>query len=203
MNFRGVCFFLSGLIWDAIGETVVKAREAMTFLQEMAGVTNRADKPLCWTTPAGLPVVQKYRSTKERRIKTKIGDSIIKISLSEEQDMLDKGRQKSAIAPNVVHSLDAAALMKTVCACTARHLSHFAMIHDSYGTYAADSDVLARTLRETFVSLFGGGSTNYLEQWMNEVLSSVPVGQRTELPELPKTGKLDVSDVERSPFFFA
>ena len=112
---------------------------------------------------------------KERRIKTKIGDSIVKLNISEESTTdLDKPKQKSAISPNYVHSLDAAALMKTVNGCLAQNIGNFAMIHDSYGTHTADSVALAATLRRTFVEMFGGEGVNPLEQWKNEVLAPCP-----------------------------
>ena len=179
----------------------------MKYLQDMAGVMNKLGLPIKWTTPAGFPVVQKYMDRKERRIKTKIGDSIVKLNISEESATdLDKTKQKSAISPNYVHSLDAAALMKTVNACLVQGIGNFAMIHDSYGTHAADSVALAATLRRTFVEMFGGEGVNPLGQWKNEVLASVPEPMLTELPDLPvlpATGELEVGEVARSPFFFA
>lgn len=96
--------------------------------------------------------------------------------------------------------------MKTVNGCLAQNIGNFAMIHDSYGTHAADSVALAATLRRTFVEMFGGEGVNPLEQWKNEVLASVPEPMLAELPDLPilpATGDLDVGEVAHSPFFFA
>lgn len=177
----------------------------MKYLQDMAGVMNKLDLPIKWTTPAGFPVVQKYMDKKERRIKTKIGDSIVYLNIKEESSVIiDKNKQKSAISPNYVHSLDAAALMKTVNGCLAQNIGNFAMIHDSYGTHAADSVALAATLRRTFVEMFGGEGVNPLEQWKNEVLASVPEPMLAELPDLPilpATGDLDVGEVAIPPSF--
>ena len=207
VSIRGLSYYLSTHVWDAIGETVIAARDAMKYLQDMAGVMNKLDLPIKWTTPAGFPVVQKYMDKKERRIKTKIGDSIVYLNIKEESSVIiDKNKQKSAISPNYVHSLDAAALMKTVNGCLAQNIGNFAMIHDSYGTHAADSVALAATLRRTFVEMFGGEGVNPLEQWKNEVLASVPEPMLAELPDLPilpATGDLDVGEVAHSPFFFA
>lgn len=79
------------------------------------------------------------------------------------------------------------------------------MIHDSYGTLAADSEKLAGLLRSTFVELFGG-KENMLELWSREVMAAVPteVLQKIDtLPVVPSFGKLDVNDVTKSLFFFA
>lgn len=203
---RSVARYLAELIWDAIGATVIKAREAMTFLQDTAAVLNKADLPIRWTTPVGFPVQQCYREQKGKRVKTRIGDSLIYLTLNEEQpDKLAKAKQKSAISPNYVHSLDAAALMRTVCCCADEGILSFAMIHDSYGTHAADSERLAAILRTTFVGMFGGDA-NMLELWSREVMAPVPAAvlQKLDgLPAIPAFGELDVEAVKRSLFFFA
>ncbi|WP_298996833.1 DNA-directed RNA polymerase [uncultured Desulfovibrio sp.] len=203
---RGVARFLATFVWEAIGATVIKAREAMSFLQDTAGVLNKANLPARWTTPVGFYVQQFYREQIGQRIKTKIGDSIVKLTLNEANEAkLAKTKQKSAISPNYVHSLDAAALMRTVQHCLACGITRFAMIHDSYGTLAADSEKLAGLLRSTFVELFGG-TANMLELWSREVLAAVPtdVLQKADaLPVVPSFGKLDVSNVTNSLFFFA
>ena len=203
---RAAARFLAEHIWEAIGATVVKAREAMSYLQAVARLTNRAGQPLRWTSPLGLPVVQAYREQRGKRVKTRIGDSIVYVSLREEQPRtLAKGRQQTAIAPNFIHSLDAAALMRTVCRCLGDGIAAFAMIHDSYGTLAADSDALAYHLREAFVELFGGPE-NLLARWSREVLHDVPVAvlrEENALPPLPSFGSLDVTGVRHAPCFFA
>lgn len=199
---RGMSIYLAKLIWDAIGTTVIAAREAMSFLQDMATVVNRVDKPIQWTTPCGLPVLQEYKETKEHRIKTRIGDAIVFFSIYKELDTLSSAKQRSAVSPNYIHSLDAAALMKTVNLCLTENVSTFAMIHDSYGTHAADSDKLATLLRETFIALFGG-TEHRLADFQKEVLACVPMEAQKKLPALPQMGKLDIMEVKKSAFFFA
>ncbi len=51
----GLAVYLAGLIWEAIGETVVAARDAMAYLQSCATVMSRAGKPIRWTMPACPP----------------------------------------------------------------------------------------------------------------------------------------------------
>ena len=140
-------------------------------------------------------------------MKTRIGEEIVFLTVEEHDSRkLNKQKQVSGISPNVVHSLDAAALMRTVCMCRrTRGITAYAMIHDSYGTLAADSEDLARILRETFVEMFGG-NTNTLEQWKREVLAAVPttVLKKVDvLPAVPAFGSLKVEDVLKSSFFFA
>lgn len=199
--------YLSGLIWEAIGATVIKAREAMSFLQDTALILAKLKHPLRWTSPTGLPVLQRYMDMEKRRVKTQLGDNLIYLTLHEEkQDILNVAKQRSAVAPNFVHSLDAAALMFTVRDCLRRGIGSFAMIHDSYGTHAADTETLAATLREVFVRLFGGDN-NMLTLWLREVSAVLTPRQRatlqTPFPPVPGMGSLRVEDVRNSLFFFA
>ena len=199
---RGVAIYLAALIWEAIGTTVIAARDAMAFLQNVAGVMNKADLPIKWTTPAGLPVVQRYRTLKGKRIDTKIGDRIIQLTINAEEQEINKTKQRSAISPNYVHSLDAAALMNTVNACLEAQVQSFAMIHDSYGTHAADSEALAKALRQVFLRMFGG-DVNHLSQWVREVTAAAPMEFQADIPALPSMGELDVNEVKNATFFFA
>jgi DNA-directed RNA polymerase len=83
-----------------------------------------------------------------------------------------------ALSPNFVHSLDAAALMLTICTAQDRRASTaFAAIHDSYGTVAADMQTLLDTLRECFVRMY---QTDVLNGLPSEVGAVLPEGK--ELP---------------------
>jgi hypothetical protein len=44
----------------------------------------------------------------------------------------DRVKQANAVAPNFVHSLDAAALMMTVALASREGVDNFGMVHDSY-----------------------------------------------------------------------
>lgn len=199
----GASCYLAEIIWEAIGETVVAAKNAMAFLQDMASLASRAGRALSWTAPTGFPVVQCYRNMKVNRVKTRLGDKILRMSLVSEGRGISAAKQRSAVAPNYVHSLDAAALMYTVAESRKAGITCFAMIHDSYGTHAADSEELARVLRAVFIRMFGNDRQSRLEEWMREVLNDIPERYRKNIPRLPETGALNVADVARSAFFFA
>jgi DNA-directed RNA polymerase len=62
--------------------------------------------------------------------------------------------------------MDSSHLQKTVVLAALNDVTHFAMIHDSYGTHACDTDVLGQALRETFV-----------EQYQGDVLAEFRAGE--------------------------
>ena len=192
------CLFLSEVVWEAIGETVIAARDAMGWLQKVSQIVSQEEKPINWTSPSGFKVLQAYPNTALRRVKTMISGRIVKMYLSEELPTIDKREQAQGISPNFVHSLDAAALTYTVDAAVSCGIDSFAMIHDSYGTLAADTDTLRECLRQAFCQMY---QFDVLQSFATEVQAGLPKG--VELPPLPAKGSLDINLVLKSDFFFA
>ena len=201
-EFRRLSIVLAHYIWDSIAETVIKARQAMDYLQKMALLTNKLNKPIYWTTPCNLPIKQEYKDYKSLVIKTMLGDKITRLSSFGDTVGLDKIKQRNSISPNFIHSYDASGLMKTTVKCANDHDIHsFAMIHDSYGTHAADAEILAKTLREVFVEMFDG--KDMLKEFEDGLLAMYPELKDMELPARPAFGNLDVKAVKDSLYFFS
>lgn len=193
--------FLSKFIWDAIGETVIAAREAMDWLQKAARVAASEGLPVNWTTPAGLPVLQAYPNLKPYRVETRMGDQRLQISLNEERPGIDKRRQASGISPNFVHSLDAAALHLSIHEALKEGVTSFAMVHDSYGVCAQDAPIMARCLRKVFRDMFK--DNDVLADLKEDIEALVSEDKHDEIPELPSHGNMDIDLVLESDFFFA
>lgn len=195
------CGYLAGVFWSALREVVVKAAEGMEAFQKAARVVAKAGKALSWTVPVtGFPVVQGYFVMDTKKVETVIAGRVCRPSVYTATKEIAPKRQANAIAPNVVHSLDAAALMMTVVSC-ARHNDgmQFAMVHDSYGTLPADAGLLAHTLRSEFVNLYSRDVPGELWGQWADLTRDV---DDAELPEIPAKGKLDLSGVRNSDFFF-
>lgn len=184
--------YLAKLLQAAISDVVVKAREAMEWLQRGSTVIlNSGYDRIRWITPSGAPVTQVYWEQLEHRINTKLCGNA-KLRIRKDDDTAKKSRHRNGIAPNFVHSLDASHLTLTVLAAAREGVTSFAMIHDDYGTHAADAAVLYRVIREQFV-------------WMYEkhdVLSAFHSAYPM-LPPPPDMGELDLSLVLDSPYFFS
>jgi DNA-directed RNA polymerase len=192
------CNWLGSRVWSAIGEVVVAARLAMGWLQDTTRLIS-AEGPIQWTTPSGFVVVQAYPELKNSRINTVLLGTRFAPQLVEPlPDAIDRRRQSNGIAPNFVHALDAAALTLTVNLAASRGLTKFAMIHDSYGTTAANAPLLAQALRESFVQMYS--DRDVLEDFAAEV---VPEHLRAQAKKVPMVGGLDLSGVLSSPYFFA
>ena len=87
-------------------------------------------------------------------LKTRMFGEIIKPRINVETEKYSVLRASNGLPPNFIHSQDSAHMMKVVCKAYDKGISHFCNVHDSFGTLAADSQVLADTIRETFVELY-------------------------------------------------
>lgn len=191
--------FLAKIVWEAIGREVIAARVGMDWLAKTAKTVVKEGLPVVWHTPVGFPVMQAYRETATRRIETMFGDSILKLNMNEQKDKLDSKRNASAIAPNFVHGLDASHMFMSVCKASDYGVVDFAMIHDSYGTVAADTEVMFQSLRVAFVEMYR--DHDVFEKFRQEVNAVLSDG--VTLKPCPPKGTLNIESVLDSEFFFA
>lgn len=217
--------YMAGLIWDSLKGVVVKAVEAMEWLQTASGLLAK-DKniegknlPTTWITPAGLPVKQKYPKVRVKRLNTvlsgsiKIFDttsgsteeategSVLRLAFAEPTDEIDSRKQKQGIAPNFVHSMDASHLMLTVCACVDKGVNAFAMIHDSYGVPAGYGSIMFTTVREVFVSTYT--ENDVLQDLHDHICNLLSPKMLKDLPEVPTKGDLDLDCAKESMYAFS
>lgn len=192
--------YLAEINYMAISNTVIAARKAMNWLKESAIVAASNNLPVSWTTPSGLPVLQSYRTVFGKRYDFDVEGKRFRITLKIEGDKLDRRRQSTGIAPNFVHSLDASHLMLTINYCLDAGITTFSMVHDSYGTHAANADTLSLKLREAFYDQY---SDDVLAKFRDQLLSTLPPKLVEKIKPLPEMGKLDLAAVLNSEYFFA
>jgi DNA-directed RNA polymerase len=194
-EYRKAAAVLMKAVWPAIGDVVVKGREAMDWLKKSARqivkMNKREDKMIVWPTPSGFPASQAYYDVEVHRIHTHLHGPM-KIRVYSESDEADPDRHASGLAPNFVHSLDAAHLHLTTADAATQGIESLAMIHDDYGTHANDAQLLFDTIRKQFVAMY---------------LACDPPAQLHALyPFLsppPSKGSLDIMEVLESDFFFS
>jgi DNA-directed RNA polymerase len=193
----GASQYLSLIMWDAISQVVVSARVVMDWLQGIGSSISKKNIPIFWESPSGFPVHQQYPSTSGRRITTQIDGVLIKPQVREQDfSKIDTRRSVNGVSPNFIHSLDAAAMTKTVNKCSDKGIVDFAMVHDSYGTHAANTGKMFQILREAFVEMYT--ENDPLEQFREYAKEILP-----DVPDLPPRGDLDIQGVLKSDFFFA
>jgi DNA-directed RNA polymerase len=194
-EYRKAAAVLMTAVWPAIGDVVVKGRQAMDYLRKAARLIvkeNSEDEPIIWwTSPSGFPASQAYFEVEVHRINTRlIGPE--KIRVLSETDEASPTKHASGLAPNFVHSCDAAHLHLTAAAAASAGIDSLAMIHDDYGTHAADAQKLYDLIRSEFVAMYEKHSP------LQELRAKYPF-----LPAPPANGTLDIREVLQSKFFFS
>lgn len=188
--------FMSRFVWLAIGEVVIKSREAMKWLQSVARVMSKAQVPITWTTPVGFPVVQRYPNWERHRIETVFFGKKMKLMVRDEGIEIEKNKQVTAISPNFVHSMDAAALSLYVLRAP---FKSFTVVHDAYGTTAAHVDEMNSALRKSFAQMYR--EHDVLTEFRAECIKAL--GTADGIAPVPGSGTLDIDGIVESNYFFA
>lgn len=192
--------YLAKVNYSSVQQTVLKAAEAMDWMQKAARMVAKEGRPVCWVTPLGLPVVQAYVKSKEVRVETSLAGTRKVLSIREELLKPDTRKAANSISPNIVHSLDASHLMLTVSNSCNHGIDSFALVHDSFATHAGKSEEFYDIIRESFVQLyaddvFGELATQFKQQ--------IHPDKHNVFPELPTKGNLVPEVIHGSLYCFA
>lgn len=196
-EWRGAAAYLMQHLWPAIGDVVVKGRLIMDWLKKgsrkiSASFPAGEEPVIWWVTPSGFPASQCYFEQEVHRINTRLhGEE--RIRLYTETDAPDVNHHSTGMAPNFVHSLDASHLHLTAAAAATSGIGSLAMIHDDYGTHAADASQLFHLIREQFVAMYEGHDPLRAFQAKYPMVGQPP----------PPRGELDIRGVLQSTFFFS
>lgn len=193
--------YMANSIWSSVNEVLVKAGEAMEWIQKAATVISNEQLPVRWTTPVGFPVMQHYPDIEKRSIKCTINGRLTYMRMNKEKDKLNKRKMAQSLPPNVIHSFDAAHMMLTICRSKDEGINNFACIHDSFGTTAGDLQKLYRIVRETFVEIYD--SNDVLQIFEDEITASLNSTKKLLIPPRPLSGDLVLTEVVNSKYCFA
>lgn len=193
-EWRRAAGWLSHVVWDAIGEVVVKAREAMEWLQNASDeLIDAGLDEISWRSPSGFMVRQRYGVETSVKIDTRVAGGVrIQPRIRVENPEPCKRRHRNGIAPNFVHSHDAAHMHLLIVAADEAGVGHMHFVHDDYGTTADRTEDLHFHIRDEFVKMYQ--RTDPLAEFKERM------GNTADLPE---KGDLDIEVVRKSRYFFA
>jgi DNA-directed RNA polymerase len=177
---------------EAISDTVIKGTEIMAWFQDCASILAEQDKGISWHTPTGMKVTQCYRQMRGTVVRTLMGNMTFG---GDQGGEIAKRKQSLSIAPNIIHSFDAAHMMLTVLATRNRGYS-YSMIHDSFGVHAGDMEDFAHAARLTFADIY---KKDWFWTFKNDFQKQ---GAKYLTPE-PERGLLDIDQVVDAEYFFA
>lgn len=216
--------YLAGHIYRSVTSIVKKATEGMEFFKKVAQVLAQHDKALIWTSPVGLPIVHKYSEWDTKEVHLFLYDKAVAVTEAKSWDQLtddgtgvirrvqanirtrpletlDRDKQRSAVSPNVIHSMDGAHLMLTVLDAKDAGIESLALIHDSFGTHAGRTAEFSQIIRQALVNMY----ENYcpFEMVLEAARSVLEPRYHSQLPEVPEKGSLRLETILEADYAFA
>ncbi len=199
--------WLAKVMKEAISDRIGSAEQIMVWLQQTAAIVTRygTDEDgraagLQWSVPTGWPWVMAYGAKERRNAHARVGGVRATALVHAESDrVIDKKRQTGSVSPNVIHALDAAALVFALD--EMREVTAVAAIHDCIGGRAPEMEVISRAVRTGFAHLYEGFDP--LAEIHEAALARIEEAERHRLALPPAVGPMDVRDVIGAEYFFS
>jgi DNA-directed RNA polymerase len=188
--------FITTIIDIAIQEVIVAARQGMKYIQDTLKLLLKDKEEIeefKFISPLGFTITQDYKKQKTTKVNTFFGSVRYTFKVNKDDIKNDINKHINGIAPNFIHSLDATHLMKTVLSSSS---TSFALIHDSFGVHASDTEELNKVLREEFYNLYKG---DLLEDFINQIRNQGLINETTK----PTYGSLNLESVKTSTYLFS
>jgi hypothetical protein len=188
---EAAALFLARKITKAAELLLPGPANVIAYIRSLAEYRTQQNFPLEWHSPTGFPVSNRYQKPKVKTVHL-LRDGI-KVRYRVANGCLSgiqRRKAKNASAPNFVHSLDAAHLIRVVNT-AARDGIAVATVHDSFSGLAPHARRLNEIIRDELASLY----------WPNnplEDLHSRNIGNR-DMP-LPQCGHLKAEQVKSSRY---
>ena len=198
--------YLAKRTYEAITSIVKKPAEAMGFLQDLARAVAHEGKPLAWTTPTGIPWVNRYHVLDMKQVRLFMYDRGVKrlykpLLTVGSRKTIDKDRAANGVSPNFVHALDAAHLALTVNAGVSEGMVCFALVHDSFGCHASRAERFHGIIREQFVEMYE--RHDVLAEVLEQAKCDLSEPNLRRLPSLVDRGPLNIKEVLNAKYAFA
>jgi DNA-directed RNA polymerase len=198
--------YIAKRVLSAIKNVVRLPAEAMEFMQKIAKTLAHEGKPLQWVSPAGVPCINRYHEAKEKCIELWCYNKGVKqrtqvIVAEGHQAPIAKDKAAAGIAPNFVHSHDAAHLLLTVDACASEGITDIATVHDSFGCLPSRAGRFNQIIREQFLKMYT--EHDVLAELLASARTHLSPANHDKLPELPEKGALDLKEVLNARYAFA
>jgi DNA-directed RNA polymerase len=198
--------YFAGRVFKAIKTRIHKPAEAMKFLQDITNALSHEGKPVQWTTPAGVPWINRYHEPEMTLVRLYLVDGGVKSPLevrvaTGSKKSIDKDKAANGVAPNFVHALDAAHLLLVANAARAEGILSLATVHDSFGCLASQATRFNAIIREQFALMYS--THDVLTEILEQASCDLTPANRNRLPTRPVDGPLNLKDILDAEFAFA
>jgi DNA-directed RNA polymerase len=129
--------FLVEHIKRAAREMLRGPMKAMDYMRSVATSCNARGAFMEFTSPTGFPAGNRYNKSKTRRVELKFVGETATVAHAYTHE-IKKDKALDSAAANLVHSLDAAHLIRVVNAAAQEGIVNVCTVHDCYGSLAPD-----------------------------------------------------------------
>jgi DNA-directed RNA polymerase len=186
----------SKIIWSSIGEVIKAAKVGMKYIQDVASAVAKENRHLEIVAPTGFICEQREMDTTSKRVKTQLmGETFM--TLCHEKSTYNVRGMKTSSAPNFIHLHDASHLIFAVNGFKKAGLDSIAVIHDSFGCHACDTDTVRKVLVDTLVDMYQDHDVFQEFKEHNESLHCIEIGV-----EVPERMGLDLELIRDSEYCF-
>jgi DNA-directed RNA polymerase len=192
--------YIAKCIWRAVNDIVTDACVGMAYFRRCAQLLAHEGKGLVWHTPVGLPVLHLYSEYTTKKVKLFLHDKEVRLfARTGPTEVVNKAKAADAVSPNVVHSLDSAALMLCVLDCAEAGVRDFSLIHDSFGAHPNDTETMYHAVRQSLINMYE--SYCPFEEIRSQTYAALDAKEK--LPEVPVKGDLDLSSILNADYAFS
>uniref|UniRef100_H2Y632 DNA-directed RNA polymerase n=1 Tax=Ciona savignyi TaxID=51511 RepID=H2Y632_CIOSA len=191
-----------------VGKASSYLQLSQKWFTDLARCVSRGGDSLEWETPLGLLVTQPYLNTEIHRMDSQVQ----RMSYARTTPTPNTRKQSNAFPPNFIHSLDSTHMMLTALYCHRAGVK-FSAVHDCYWTHACDVDNMNIICRDQFVKLHSQPILEQLAAHLHKFLPSHKADSavitseqpllRDLLNNIPPKGDFDLTEVNKSVFFFS
>ena len=210
---KAAATYLAKLVYEAVVKTLASAARGMEYMRKVAALLAHEKKGVWWETLDGFRVHQCYREPTTKEVNLTLynrtipvwerapvndrvfdGDKVLRrytasVIMGTKKEVV-KHTQRSAIAPNGIHSSDACHLRMAVLDAREKGITDVLLIHDSFGCHAANLGDFADSIRFTMASMYTQWSL--FESIRDEALMVLSEKGAAKVPDLPPMGDLDL-----------
>lgn len=199
--------WMAKVMKDAMSDRLGSAEGIMQWLRQTAAIAAKypvssegRGAGLHWMAPTGWPWAMAYGRKQRRNAHVRV-DGVRSTALvySESGRDLDATAQSDAIAPNVIHALDVAALVFALDGM--RDVPAIGVIHDCVAGRGPEMSTISKAVRDGFVRLYK--EHDPLHAIHAAIAASTDMVHRDAIATPPPRGELDVQPVRQSRYFFS
>jgi DNA-directed RNA polymerase len=194
---RGVTSKFGAQIYRQLQDTLGPLQGAVSWVSDCAVLISKiGNVEIRWPTPDGFTCMQrKVKGETKDLACTLSDDSRFQLDILDfSKDTPNTGKHRSAIAPNIIHSLDATHLRMV-----ARRLKELGLpmifIHDSFATHCNHEQALYDIIVDTFIELYSMDYLQDLKKYWEELYG-------VELDDPPELGEWKPESIRGLKRFF-